>query len=73
MSRAPLLKPELIEVMKGLMISIAVMACFLGACTYINGKLGLPPDHAIEEALEDHIEANTGIELDLTPDSPENG
>jgi len=42
-----------------------------GGCSAINRKLGLKDDNAIEEAIEHQIKEQTGIDLDLTPSSPE--
>lgn len=41
---------------------------WLGACSAINHYLGLEDDNQIEQAIEDVIEHQTGIEIDLTPE-----
>jgi len=43
------------------------MGATFGGCHYINQKLGLRDDNIIEEAIEDLIEAKTGLDIDLTP------
>ncbi len=49
----------------------------LCSCSYINSKIGLQDDNLGEEAVEEVVDAviehETGIDMqiDLTPDSPE--
>ncbi|NYT19241.1 MAG: hypothetical protein GKC08_02990 [Methanosarcinales archaeon] len=52
---------------------LAILTLTLGsvACTYINKKLGLADDNAIEESVEAVIQNQLGIDVDLTPSSPE--
>ena len=52
-------------------IYLVLIAAFIGSCSYINDRFGLGDDHFAEEALEDFIKHETGIEIDLTPESPE--
>jgi hypothetical protein len=40
-------------------------------CSSINKKFGLDDDNVIEELFEDLIEQKTGLDIDLTPGSPE--
>ena len=54
-----------------LVLVMVVMSLCAGGCSYINGKLGFSDDHPIEEFLEDQIEKELGIEIDLSPQSPE--
>lgn len=49
-------------------ISMIVMCC---GCSYINRKLGLQDDNFGEELAEEIIEMKTGLDVDLTPSSPE--
>ena len=53
-------------------IGIVVGAFVIGACSRFIplGTLNRP-DNAIEEIMEDMIEQETGIEIDLSPGSPE--
>ncbi len=46
---------------------LAIAAGFFGGCSYINRQVGLENDNFIEEAIEDYIEKETGLDLDLTP------
>lgn len=41
------------------------------SCSWINAKLGLPDDNLVEETAECLIQAKTGVDIDLTPGSPE--
>lgn len=51
--------------------SIVVLALSLGACEYCNEFLGLKDDNIIEILVEDMIESQLGLEIDLTPESPD--
>ncbi len=65
---------EKINWMKWIMrIGIALLvACgIVGGCTYINKKIGMKDDHAIEEIIEGFILENTELDIDLTPITPE--
>lgn len=44
---------------------------FLCSCSAINAKLGLSDDNFSEELVEEVIEMKTGLDVDLTPGSPE--
>ena len=55
-----------------LVIYILVMGSLIGGCSYLNQKVGLPDDNFLEELAEDHIEMETGLRIDLTPESKEN-
>jgi len=59
------------EVILRAILVVLLSASLLGACTYVNKKLGLHDDNLLEEAFEEQIESNTGIEIDLTPESKE--
>lgn len=52
-------------------IAMLVAGGLVGGCSYINTKLGLEDDHFIEEILEHHIEEQTGLDIDLSHESPE--
>lgn len=43
----------------------------LAGCSWINEKIGLSDDNPAEEIAEAIIEQKTGLDIDLTPDSPE--
>ncbi|NIT58492.1 MAG: hypothetical protein GWN00_20360 [Aliifodinibius sp.] len=42
-----------------------------GGCSWVNRKVGLEDDHALEEAIEYKIKKETGLDIDLTPESEE--
>lgn len=44
----------------------------LPSCTMLNQKLGLQDDNLGEEVIEDVIEGRIGVDVDLTPSTPEN-
>jgi len=52
-------------------IGLVLMGTTFGACSYINGKVGLKDDGPIEEFVEKQIENQIGIDIDLTPESEE--
>ena len=52
-------------------VLMAVVACFVGGCSYVNDQLGMKSDWFGEEILEDVIESQVGLDLDLTPGSKE--
>lgn len=49
-----------------LLVAIIIMS-LLGGCAYCNTQLGLKNDNVFEEAIEEAIKRETGIDLDLTP------
>ncbi len=53
------------------LISLILIAGFLGGCSYLNRKLGFEDDNPVEEAIESKIEDYTGFDIDLSPDSEE--
>lgn len=55
-----------------ILISLALILMTAGGCTWVNKKLNLDDDHAAEEFVERVIENETGLSVDLTPNSPEN-
>ena len=46
-------------------------ASIAGGCSYLNRKVGLDDDNLIEEVIELGIEHQTGLDVDLSPDSKE--
>jgi hypothetical protein len=50
---------------------VAIVALTCGGCQYLNQKFGLEPDNQIEEAFENLLEKQTGLDLDFTPGTPE--
>lgn len=57
-----------IGLITGLTLLIAFCCC---SCSYINKKFGLKDDNLGEELIEEAIEMKTGLDVDLTPSSPE--
>ncbi len=45
--------------------------CMLVSCSTINQRLGLKDDNLVEEKIEYIIQLETGLNIDLTPDSKE--
>jgi len=54
--------------MKHIAILSLVLLC---GCSTINEYLGFQDDNMVEEYLEERIENGIGVDLDLTPFSPE--
>lgn len=52
--------------MKKLLIGLCLL---LASCSAINQKLGLSDDNPLEQIVEVIIHYETGLSLDLTPDS----
>jgi hypothetical protein len=52
-------------------ISIILLGSFMGGCSQLNKKLGLNDDNIIEEMIEHQIEEKTGLDIDLSYDTPE--
>ena len=54
-----------------IVILITVVVLISAGCSYINKKLGWPDDNIAEEFIEGGIRSQTGIDIDLTPSTPE--
>lgn len=57
-----------------ILLVVAVLSCFFGACSYLNRKSGLSDDNIIEEHLENILESNLGLNpgsVDFTPENPD--
>lgn len=52
-------------------VVVGAIALFLGSCSPVNEWLGLSDDNVAEELIEGLIESETGLLIDLTPQSPE--
>lgn len=50
---------------------IIISCLFLCGCSKINQKLGLRDDNLFEEMAEKTIEKKTGLDIDITPSTPE--
>ena len=55
-----------------MIVVMLIVSCFFGGCTYLNKKVGLKDDNTIEEITEAYIFEHTGLDIDLSPNSPEN-
>jgi hypothetical protein len=55
-----------------LALTIVVICLCPVACTTINKKLNLDDDNIAEEILEAVIEDRFNLDIDLSPESPEN-
>jgi len=66
---------SIFETYKGSILKILLVYIFLlgimVSYAYFNRAVGLHDDNAFEEALELDLEYFTGIEVDVTPQSPE--
>ncbi len=51
-----------------MVVGFLIAMAFIGGCSYLNEKAGIPDDNVFEQMIEDHIEFRTGIEIDLTPE-----
>jgi hypothetical protein len=54
-----------------IIVACSISLAYCGGCSHVNKQLGLKDDHYAEEIGEWVIEEYTGLEGDLTPDSPE--
>lgn len=52
-------------------INIVVLCLILCSCASINKQFGLEDDNPIEETVEAAVMFETGLNVDLTPASPE--
>lgn len=57
-------------IMRGIIAILFVMA-ITGGCSYLNKRFNVEDDNIIEETVEKIIEKQTGLDLDLTPNSKE--
>jgi len=68
---ADLFKQSIGKILMKLVVLLALMGGFVGGCSYLNQKLGMADDNIIEEAIENKIEDTTGLNIDLSPETPE--
>lgn len=54
-----------------IVLTMFVIGVCVGGCSWVNTKLGFNQDNPVEEFIEDVIEYKTGIDIDLSLDSPE--
>lgn len=55
------------DIVKFSLIICGLLCVILGSCSYLNRQFCIDDDNAIEQAIEDAIEDEFGIDLDLTP------
>lgn len=53
------------------LLSIVLVAISFNSCERFYAKFNIQPDNAWEELVEDVIKHETGANIDLTPESPE--
>jgi len=54
-----------------IMAILVLVGSMMAGCSYINRTFGLKNDNLIESSIEDMIESQVGIEIDLTPEDPD--
>lgn len=54
-----------------ILLNLFCLAVLLNACQYLNDKTGMEDDNIVEEIAEAAIKSNTGLDIDLSPRSPE--
>lgn len=52
-------------------VAISTICFLVGSCSYLNKQFNLPNDNPIEESIELIIQTQSGVQIDLTPQSPE--
>lgn len=52
-----------------IIISIAIVCSILGVLHYVYSKFGIKDDNVVEQAVEQLIKDETGLDIDLTPES----
>lgn len=53
-----------------ILVTILTVAALFFGCVYLN-KMGFKQDNILEELAEDLVEENLGLDIDLSPGSPE--
>lgn len=53
------------------LLALIGVVLLLPSCSMINQKLGLADDNIGEEVVEDVVKGRTGVDVDLTPQTPE--
>lgn len=62
----------LVQLVAKFIIAIMALASFAGGCSWVNRQLGIADDGFVEEYIEIEIFKNTGVDVDLTPETKEN-
>lgn len=50
---------------------VIIFGPMMAGCSYINDYFSLPDDNVYEEVTEAAIKYETGLDIDLTPSTPE--
>lgn len=58
--------------MRNIAIFLA-MGCIIIGCSTVNKWCGFKDDNVIENLTEDAVECTTGLQIDLTPESQDDG
>lgn len=66
-----MLKINLGQIFMWGLVFLALICVIFNACDHFYAKLEIQHDNVVEEAVEDIIKEETGIEIDLTPSSKE--
>ena len=53
-------------------LAILFLMFIVIACSSVNKEVGLPDDNPFEQALEEVIRKETGVEIDFTPEDKKN-
>lgn len=54
-----------------IIVFTVVVSLLMVSCSYLNRKFSLQDDNLIEESVEAALQHHTGLDVDLTPESPE--
>jgi len=57
--------------MKKIIYLLLILIIQLSSCSYVNRYFGWEDDNLAEEVVEEVIKVKAGINIDLTPSSPE--
>lgn len=63
------MKKKVLTYLECLLVFASLISLY--SCSQINGYLGLKDDNVYEEIIEAAIKIETGIDIDLTPESKE--
>ena len=66
--------PEMPNFLKWIMriaFVLIIGSVLLNGCSYLNRKAGIKDDNVLEEVIEAQIEKELGMDIDLTPSTPE--
>lgn len=64
-------KFDMKKVIMKLIFTVFIIMVSCGACSVVNKYIGVEDDNPVEELAEELILCQTGMEIDLTPESKE--